>query len=168
MQKPSDQGIYFENMSTAFARMCDVMATVMDKNVKPSSNTFATVNQGGIWYKNEFPALRAGYGKNRVDVIEAMSVDGEFTFPYWVRKGVQATHEDNPVDKGSAEVDEIDLPGDKSDADSDITGGSLSDGTADWSDTTSTADGQSDLYADWWTDDVLSDEELMDWGDQEQ
>lgn len=91
-QKDTDQRNYFENMSIAFASLCDVFATVMDAGITPKSKTFDAVNKAGIWFKNEFPALQRGYFRNKVYQIEAVSPDGLIVFPYWSRKGMTATH----------------------------------------------------------------------------
>ncbi|KAH7378238.1 hypothetical protein BKA66DRAFT_550652 [Pyrenochaeta sp. MPI-SDFR-AT-0127] len=107
-QKYTDQRKYFQNMSKAFASLCDVFATVMDSSITPKNKTFNTVNKAGIWFKTEFPMLRLGYLRNKVNQIEAISPDGLTVFPYWTRKNAAATSaEDEETNVGhiSEEVD---------------------------------------------------------------
>lgn len=73
----------------------------MDVSVGPTKKTFNTVNQKGIWYSHEFPTLQKGAPGNtpsdppgnllgrKVNLIEAISVDGKTSFQYWVRPGVK-------------------------------------------------------------------------------
>lgn len=101
MRSDKDRLEYFRAMSTAMASLCDVGATVMDVSVGPTKKTFNTVNQKGIWYSHEFPTLQKGapgggpsdppgnlLGR-KVNLIEAISVDGKTSFQYWVRPGVK-------------------------------------------------------------------------------
>ncbi|KAF2240302.1 hypothetical protein BU26DRAFT_526093 [Trematosphaeria pertusa] len=90
MQSKGERGHmrqYFRNMSRAMAAMCDVFATVMDKNINPQHKDFDTVVQNGIWYKTEFPQLYLGGLGKRVTQIEAISPDGNTAFTYWTQGG---------------------------------------------------------------------------------
>lgn len=96
--------------------------------------------------------------KNRVDSIEAMSPDGKTVFPYWTRKGVQSTGVDNPIGNKEVEGGGEDEDVNDKDADNDVLGGVLSDGSSK----ENNGEGQGEVYPEWWDeDDVFSDEELM-------
>ena len=70
--------VYFSNMSRAMARMCNYVASVMDKN-------FPDVRLDGIWGQVEFEELKAGNGDTRVDFIQAISTDGTQSKDLWTR-----------------------------------------------------------------------------------
>jgi hypothetical protein len=94
MQDKKAQKQYYRNMSEAFASMCDVFATVMDANITPGDKTSDTVNKGGLWFNAEFPILRQGYWRNKINQIEAISPDGRTIFQYWKRPSVSVTGTD--------------------------------------------------------------------------
>ncbi|CAO2654108.1 Nn.00g108410.m01.CDS01 [Neocucurbitaria sp. VM-36] len=151
-KKDTERRKYFQNMSKAFASMCDVFATVMDSGITPKDKTFDSVNKAGIWYKTEFPTLQRGYLNNKVNQIEAISPDGKTVFPYWIRQGVIATSEDDDADddKTAKEVNEALV---------DSVFGDAHNGNKD-----EVGDDQDDLYPGWWEeDDVLDDKDLENW-----
>lgn len=102
---------YFNNMSLAFASMCDVYAMVMDANITPRQNTFDAVNKAGIWFHSEFPVLQRGYGwsRNKVLQIDAISPDGKTLFKYWNSPHMGATSGDDRWLKKRSVVIEDDL-----------------------------------------------------------
>lgn len=147
-KKRTDRRMYFENMSKAFASLCDVFATVMDASIAPNNKTFNTVEKAGIWFNTEFPMLQKGYLRNKVNQIEAISPDGSTVFPYWTRTALAATSadDDRTNKKGCANANTNTLKAVSSEND-------------DKND-----NGQDDLYPGWWDeDDVLDQEELEQW-----
>lgn len=140
-KKDTERTIYFQNMSKAFASLCDVFATVMDSGITPETNSFDYVNKAGIWFTMEFPTLQRGYLKNIVYQIEAISEDGATRFNYWTRKNVQATS--GELKKREAEPDFVDEL---------------------YSNMQVLKDNDADLYPGWWEeDDALDDMDLEDW-----
>jgi hypothetical protein len=85
MSNPTWQKQYYTNMSKAFASLCEVFATVMDASVGPGAETAGYVNQGGLWFKAEFPILQE---LNKVLMIEAISPDGNVAFTYWTQPSI--------------------------------------------------------------------------------
>lgn len=145
MQDANLRFTYFENMSVAFARMCDVSATVMDKDNVSKKDGPEKVNCSGIWYGTEFKELRL---MKKVHFIEAISPDGNLFIKYWTRDNLMVTR------KGMAVLfkDEVDGGSDEVRADK-----SLMKRDSEVGD-----DDEQEWH--WWDDDVLSEEELEDWG----
>ncbi|RYP05530.1 hypothetical protein DL765_009819 [Monosporascus sp. GIB2] len=84
MQKKEDRNVYFQNMSTAMATMCDVFATVMDKSVDSSKDPNG-IRMDGIWGQHEFPTLQKSGNEGKVNQIEATNRDGTIVFTFWTR-----------------------------------------------------------------------------------
>lgn len=103
-------------MSKAFASMCHVFATVMDKSIGLDAATVNDVNQNGLWFHAEFPTLQR---LKQVTMIEAISEDGGKRFTYWTSLNMFATsaqHED-VVDDSPKRADTLDFYWDQSTAD---------------------------------------------------
>ncbi|RII19177.1 hypothetical protein CUC08_Gglean001841 [Alternaria sp. MG1] len=116
MQDKKKQTQYYTHMSKAFASMCHVFATVMDKSIGLDAATVNDVNQNGLWFHAEFPTLQR---LKQVTMIEAISEDGGKRFTYWTSLNMFATsaqHED-VVDDSPKRADTLDFDWDQSTAD---------------------------------------------------
>lgn len=116
MQDKKKQTQYYSHMSKAFASMCHVFATVMDKSIGLDAATVNDVNQNGLWFHAEFPTLQR---LKQVTMIEAISEDGGKRFTYWTSLNMFATsaqHED-VVDDSPKRADTLDFDWDQSTAD---------------------------------------------------
>jgi hypothetical protein len=152
MQDKKLQKQYYRNMSTAFASMCDVFATVMDANITPKDNTPDIVNKAGLWFKAEFPMLRQGYWRNRIHRIDAISPDGRTMFPYWTSPSVRA----GSADQAGAYQDwDTDLQDDECDDEEE--------GSSEMLKKRATSK-HCDLAPEWWEDEFVPDDmDLEDW-----
>jgi hypothetical protein len=152
MQDKKNQKQYYQNMSKAFASMCDVFATVMDTNINPKDNTPDIVNRAGLWFRAEFPILRQGYWMNKIHRIDAISPDGQTIFPYWTSPSVRAASAD---EAGAYQDWDTDVQDDECDDEK------------EGSSKRSKKRGMSkhcSSVAEWWNDDfVLDDMDLEDW-----
>ncbi|CAN9478573.1 unnamed protein product [Alternaria alternata] len=116
MQDKKKQTQYYTHMSKAFASMCHIFATVMDKSIGLDAATVNDVNQNGLWFHAEFPTLQR---LKQVTMIEAISEDGGKRFTYWTSLNMFATsvqHED-VVDDSPKRADTLDFDWDQSTAD---------------------------------------------------
>ena len=81
MSDPATRQTYFENMSRAFAQLCDRSALLLTRDP-------ASVPADGIWARIEEPALKTlGNCGGRVDEIEACGGRCEGRRSYWRRVG---------------------------------------------------------------------------------
>ena len=152
MQDKRTQQQYYQNMSKAFASMCDVFATVMDANITPENNTPDKVNKAGLWFKAEFPMLRQGYWTNKIHQIEAISPDGRTVFQYWKRPSVSAT---NAEDEDAYKDWDTDVQNDDCEEDDD-----------DHDERLEVRGASKHCYfiPEWWEDDFVPDDmDLEDW-----
>jgi hypothetical protein len=97
MQDKKKQIQYYSNMSTAFASMCYVFTTVMDKSIGLDAATADDVNQHGLWFHAEFPTLQR---LKQVSMIDAISEDGGKRLTYWTNLNMFATstHDEGVLD----------------------------------------------------------------------
>jgi len=84
MQNKDNRRAYFVSMSTAMATMCDIFATVMDKEVDQSKDK-NKITMNGIWGKNEFPTLKMSDNVGKVNQVDATNPDGSIVFTFWTR-----------------------------------------------------------------------------------
>jgi hypothetical protein len=103
-------------MSKAFASMCYVFATVMDKSIARDAATANDVNQHGLWFHAEFPTLQQ---LKKISMIEAISEDGGKRLTYWTSLDMFATstHHDDVIDPWDKRVENSDSDRDQFTAD---------------------------------------------------
>ncbi|KAG9185991.1 hypothetical protein G6011_02547 [Alternaria panax] len=116
MQDKQKQIQYYSSMSEAFASMCHVFATVMDKSIGHDAATANDVKQDGLWFRAEFPTLQR---LRQVDMIEAISEDGGRRITYWTSLGVLGTsaQQQDVIDRLDKRAEELGLDWDEFTAD---------------------------------------------------
>jgi hypothetical protein len=116
MQNKETQTQYYYSMSEAFASMCYVFATVMDKSIARDAATANDVNQHGLWFHAEFPTLQR---LKKITMIEAISEDGGKRLTYWTSLDMFATstHHEDVIDPRDKRVENSDSDRDQSIAD---------------------------------------------------